>query len=187
MENEILTNAWQYYYYLALFATICFVIKLIIFTIFGGDSGSEVSADFNTETDTDTSFGFLSLQSILAFLMGFGWMGFSALQQFKLGQLTAFLCAFVVGFIFMYGTAFLMFSVKKLEKNVKKDKTSALEKVGKAYTDFASKGQGRIEIEINGQLTVAEAINDSETEIKSFEAVKVIKVENNLLYITKIN
>ena len=75
--------------------------------------------------------------------------------------------------------------VKKLEKTVKKDKATAVDKIGKAYTDFAPKGQGRIEIEVTGQLTVAEAINDTEEEIKAFDTVKVIKVENDLLYIRK--
>ena len=61
-----------------------------------------------------------------------------------------------------------------------------MEKIGKAYTDFAPKGQGRVEVEINGQLTVAAAINNTENEIKSFDAVNVVKVENDLLYIEKV-
>lgn len=183
---EIITqNAIQYYYYLAWFATIFFVIKLIIFTVFGGGD-SEVSADFNTETDTDTSFNFISLQTILAFLMGFGWMGYGALKSFKMAQLAAFGSAFAVGLVFMFCTAYLMMLVKKLEKTVKKDKTTAVDKVGKAYTDFAPKGQGRVEIEINGQLSVAEAINNTEVEIKSFDTVKVVKVENEILYVEKV-
>lgn len=183
---EIITqNAIQYYYYLAWFATIFFVIKLLIFMVFGaGDS--EVSADFNTETDTDASFSFISLQTILAFLMGFGWMGYAALKSFNMNQLATFGSAFGVGLIFMFGTAYLMMLVKKLEKTVKKDKTTAIDKVGKAYTDFAPKGQGRVEIEVNGQLIVAEAMNNTDTEIKSFDAVKVVKVENELLYIEKV-
>ena len=101
MENLAFSmeNFWKIYYYVALFATTFFVIKLIIFSFFGG--GSEVGGDFNTEFDTDTSFDFLSIQSILAFLMGFGWSGYSALQQFNLGQIWAFLIACAVGFIFM--------------------------------------------------------------------------------------
>ena len=183
--ETITQNAVQYYYYLAIFATLLFVIKLIIFWVFGGGD-SEVSSDFNTETDTDGTFHFISLQTILAFLMGFGWMGFTALSTFKLGQLETFGSAFGVGLIFMLATAYLMTLVKKLEKTVVKDKTTALDKIGKAYTDFAPKGQGRIEIEINGQLTVAEAINNTEDEIKSFDAIKVVKVENEILYIEKV-
>ena len=184
--ETITQNAWQYYYYLAWFTTIFFVIKLIIFSVFGGD-GSEVSGDFNAEIDSDPSFSFISLQSVLAFLMGFGWSGYACLKEFHFSQILTLLCAIIVGLVFMFATAFLMFSVKKLEKEIHKDKTTAIGKIGKAYTDFVPKGHGRIEIEISGQLTVTDAVNNSEEEIKSFEPVKVIKVENELLYIEKAN
>lgn len=179
-----MTNLWKVYYYIALFATILFVIKLAMFTIFGGDS--EVAADFNSEIDTDMSFNFISIQSVIAFFMGFGWMGYAALKQFELTQLIAVCSAFVVGFIFMFITAYLMFMVKKLEKTVKKDKTTAVGKVGKAYTSFEAKTQGQIEIDINGQLTIAEAINATEEHINSFEVIKVVKVLDDILYIEKL-
>lgn len=183
--ETITQNAWQYYYYLAWFATIFFTIKLIIFSIFGGD-GSEVHGDFNTAIDHDPTFSFISLQSILAFLMGFGWMGYACLQEFKFSQILTLLSAIGVGIVFMFATAFLMFSVRKLEKNVKKDKVTAVGKIGKAYSDFAPKSHGQVEIEISEQLTVAEAVNDTEEEIKAFDAVRVVKVENELLYIEKV-
>ncbi len=183
--ETITQNAVHYYYYLAWFATIFFVIKLIIFWVFGGGD-SEVSSDFNTETDTDGTFHFISLQSILAFLMGFGWMGYTALTSFKLAQLATFGSAFGVGLVFMFGTAWLMSLARKLEKTVKKDKATAIDKIGKAYTDFAPKGQGRVEVEINEQIAVADAVNNTDEEIKSFDAVKVVKVENELLYIEKV-
>lgn len=182
--EEIAQNSIQYYYYLAWFATILFVVKLIIFSVFGGGD-AEVSADFNTETDTDGSFHFISLQTVLAFLMGFGWMGYAAIKEYGFNCLAAFGIAFVVGLIFLFGTAYLMSLLKKLEKTVKKDKATAIDKIGKAYTDFAPKGQGRVEIEINEQLTVVDAVNNTEEEIKAFDAVKVVKVENELLYIEK--
>ena len=63
---------WKIYYYIAIFATILFVLKLILFATVGGDT--EVAADFNSEVDTDCSFNFISIQSVIAFFMGFGWM-----------------------------------------------------------------------------------------------------------------
>lgn len=183
--EEIAQNSVNYYYYLAWFATIFFVIKLIVFSVFGGGD-AEVSADFNTETDTDGTFHFISLQSILAFLMGFGWMGYTAIKTFSLGHFATFGCALAVGLVFMFISAYLMSLMKKLEKTVKKDKATALDKVGKAYTDFAPKGDGRVEIEINEQITVVDAVNNTEEEIKAFDAVKVVKVENELLYVEKV-
>lgn len=172
------------YYYIAVFATLLFTVKLAFFMIFGG-GGSEVSADFNTETDTDTSFNFISVQTLLAFLMGFGWMGYAALQQFGMSQISSVIISFIVGLIFMFLAAGLMFWVKKLEKKVVKDINTALNKNGKAYTKFEPNGTGKIEIEINEQLMVIDAINNTDAEINSFEPIKVIKIENNTLYIEK--
>lgn len=176
---------WQYYYYIGIFATILFVIKLIIFTFAGGDS--EVFGDFNTETDTDVSFNFFSIQSILAFFMGFGWMGYAGLKQLGIAnQIENFIFSIIVGLIFMTISSTLMFLAKKLEKNVKKDKNSALNMTGKAYTSFAPNGTGQIEIDINGQLSVVDAINSSDTAINSFDSVVVTAVKDDMLYIKKV-
>ena len=176
---------WKIYYYIALFATIVFVLKLVLFATVGGDS--EVAADFNSEIDTDCSFNFISIQSVIAFFMGFGWMGYSALKQFDLSQLVSFGTAFGVGLVFMFLTAYLMFLVKKLEKKVKKDKSTAIDQVGKAYTSFAPRSMGQIEIEINGQLSVVNAMNDTDEQINSFDVIKVTKVVDDMLYVVKNN
>ncbi len=177
-------SVWKIYYYIALFSTILFVLKLIIFNFVGGDS--EVFSDFTTELDTDPSFNFLSVQSVIAFFMGFGWMGYAALKQLQFSQLTSFLCAFGVGLIFLAGTAFLMFSVKKLEKKVKKDKNTAVKQVGRAYTNFEPLGMGQVEIEINGQLSVVNASNNTEEQINAFDLIRVVRVSDDLLYIEKV-
>jgi membrane protein implicated in regulation of membrane protease activity len=180
-----LESIWKIYYYLAIFATIVFVIKLALFALVGGDA--EVAADFNSEIDTDCSFNFISIQSILAFFMGFGWMGYAALKQFEFGKWLSIAIAIVVGFIFMFMTAYLMFLVKKLEKKVKKDKSTALNQVGKAYTKFEPQGSGQVEVEVNGQLSVVNAKNDSDEEINSFEYVRVTKIVDDILHIEKVN
>ena len=185
METQTtLTVMPQIFYNIAIFATIVFVIKLAIFSFFGGDT--EVHADFNTEFDSDTSFDFISIQSLLAFLMGFGWMGYAGLVQFGWSNSVSILSAIGVGLFFMLGSAYLMFLVKKLEKNVKKDKATAIGKIGKAYTNFAPNGNGQIEININEQLTVVEAINTKAEEIKAFENIKVIKIDNDVMLIEKV-
>lgn len=176
-------NISKIYYYLAIFATILFVIKLALFSIFGGDS--EVVADFNSEMDTDVAFNFISIQSVIAFFMGFGWMGYAALHQWGLNQIISFISAFSIGIIFMLLTGYLMFLVKKLEKSVKKDKATAIDKIGKAYTSFEANGNGQVEIEVNGQLTIANAINKTEEKIAAFDAIKVVEVKDDVLYIEK--
>jgi len=183
-DGTTLSMMPQIFYNIALFSTIFFVIKLIIFMVFGGDT--EVNADFNSEFDTDTSFNFISVQSLLAFLMGFGWMGYAALNQFGWSNMNAILSAVGVGLAFMFVSALLMFGVKKLEKNVKKDKTTAIGKTGKAYTSFDEQGNGKVEIEISGQLTVADARNKGDNPINSFDTVKVVGLKDNILEVEKV-
>ena len=166
-------NVWKIYYYVAIFSTILFVLKFLIFTVVGGDT--EVSADFNTETDTDCSFNFFSTQ-----------LGYAGLQQFHFNQYINFPIAFGVGLIFMVVTAALMFAAKKLEKNVRKDKKSAIQQVGRAYTGFGPHSAGQVEIEITGQLSVVNAMNNTDESINSFDLVKVVKVVDDLLYIEKV-
>ena len=82
----------------------------------GGDI--EVDADFDSITEVETSFTFLSVQSVLAFLMGFGWCGISAMIQFKLPWVITMFIAFIAGMLCMFVSAYLMFSIKKLNKKV---------------------------------------------------------------------
>lgn len=172
------------YYYVALFSTIFFIIKMSIFAIFGGDA--EVHTDFNSSFETDQSFDFISIQSILAFLMGFGWMGLSCIKVWEIRTLYAVILSIVFGLFLMFVSSYLMFCVKKLNKKVTKDLSKAVGCVGKAYTKFVPKSDGQIEISINNQLSIEPAFNDTDEDIKAFEQVKVIKYENNKLYIEKV-
>jgi len=169
---------------IAVFSTIFYIIKMCLFLFFGGDV--EVHTDFETLTDCDPSFSFFSIQSILAFFMGFGWVGLSALTQFKAGTLISLAVSFVVGVVFMFVSAWLMFMIKKLDKNVKIDINDYIGTVGRAYTAFKPDGSGQIEITINDQLSVLDAVNISGEEINAFMPVKIEKYENNIIYIVKV-
>lgn len=166
------------------FATILFILKLLIFMFTGGDM--EVHSDFESMSDTDTSFSFLSVQSILAFFMGFGWAGLAALTQLKLGNVLSVVLSIAVGAVFMFFSAYLMFMVKKLDKNIKVDLNECIGREGKAYTEIQPKSEGRIEIIINSKLEIVNAINLTDDVIPAFAQIKVEKIENNKLYIVKI-
>ena len=182
------------------FATIFYILKICLFIFTGGDA--EVHTDFVSLTDTDVSFDFISIQSILAFLMGFGWVGLACFVQFKLSTLISFIAAFVLGLIFMFLSAYLMFLVlglifmflsaylmfliKKLDKRVKINLEDFVGTVGRAYTAFKPQGEGQIEITINEQLSVIEAFNMTDEEIHAFMPVKIEKVENNKIFIVRV-
>lgn len=171
------------YLVIALCSTAFYVLKLVIFSIFGGDS--EISTDFNTVCETDISFNFLTIESILAFLMGFGWLGLAGLTKWHLSATISTVIAIVTGIIFMFLSAYLMYCVKKLDKRVKIDINECIGKTGKTYTSFKAHSEGQIEIEINKQLKVINAFNDSDEEIGSFTPIRIEKIKDNKIYIMK--
>ena len=169
---------------LAVFATVLYILKLAVFLIVGGDV--ELEADFDSITEVETSFTFLSVQSVLAFLMGFGWCGISAIMQFSVSTQIALLIALLCGFVCMFLSAWLMFSIKKLNKTVVTDINELIGKQGKAYTDIESNGLGQIEINLNNKLSILAAVNIGEEKIEAFAPIKVEKVEDKKIYVVKI-
>ncbi|MCR5261210.1 MAG: hypothetical protein K6C94_05175 [Candidatus Gastranaerophilales bacterium] len=184
MEAFTIENLIRTYKYIAIFSTVAFILKFIIFSMTVGD-GSEVSSDFDSVSDTDTSFHFFSIQSVLAFLMGFGWVGLAALSQWHTEISHAVIISVIVGFVFMFSSAYLMLKVRCLNQVVTPEYDKCVGKIGKAYTTIHPNTDGQIEIEINGRLSVISAMNNSDIEIKAFEPVKVVKFENEKLYIEK--
>ena len=166
------------------FATVFYIIKMCLFLFTGGDV--EVHADFTSLCDTDVSFDFISIQSILAFMMGFGWVGLAAVSQFKMSILLSVISAVVFGLIFMFLSAYLMFLIKKLDKREKIDLQDFVGTVGRAYTAFKPQSEGQIEITINDQLSVIGAINMTDEEIHAFMPVKIEKIEDNKIYIVRV-
>ena len=183
MDNLNLSILEMTYYYLALFSTLLFIVKTAIFVFTGGDS--EVMSDFNTEMEFETSFNLVSLQTILAFFMGFGWIGLACLKNWNLNVWLTGLISIVFGLLLMFGTAYLMFLVKKLNKNVVKDYAKVVGTVGKAYTSFKPQGNGKIEIEVNGSLSIEDALSRENEDIEAFSKVKVVEYKDNVMYIEK--
>ncbi len=169
---------------LAVFSTVLYILKLLVFLVVGGDM--EVDANFDSITEVETSFTFLSVQSILAFLMGFGWCGISAIMQFSVSTQIALAIALLCGFVCMYVSAWLMFSIKKLNKRVVTDINELVGKEGKAYTAIEPNALGQIEISLNNKLTILAAVNVSAEKIEAFAPVKVEKVEDKKIYVVKI-
>ena len=171
-------------YYIALASTSFFVIKTLLFAVTGGFS--EVFADFNTEFETETSFDFLSVQTILAFFMGFGWIGLAASKQWGLSIIITLIISVLFGFFLMFATAYLMFLVKKLNHRVVKNYSSCIGQIAKTYTEFKPNGSGQIEVSVEGKLSIENAINISNDDIKSFQEVKIIDYKDNTYYIDRI-
>jgi len=166
----------------AIISTIIFVLKVAL----PFDSGSEISSDFTNIADTDTSFNFFTFEGICAFFMSTGWMSWfsKAFLHYstKISLIIGIFCG--IAALFFYG--WLISKIKKLEYIPTADKKELIGKTAKAYMQFAPFGQAQIEIEFNSKLEILDAKNNTDVQIQSFEMVKVVKVEDDIIYIEKL-
>ncbi|GHU15730.1 hypothetical protein FACS189449_13520 [Alphaproteobacteria bacterium] len=87
-----------------------------MFSFLDFDAADNVGDDVGDTAQHSEYFRFLSLQSVLAFLMGFGWIGFAGVREWHLNAWLSFVIAVVAGAAFMALSMWLMFQVKKLNK-----------------------------------------------------------------------
>lgn len=166
---------------LAILASFVFLLK----TFLPIDFDTEVTGNFTSMSESDASFNLLSIESVSAFFMCFGWIGWICLKYLSYGARKSVVIALMFGIAGMFLFAWLISQFKKLEHVNAPKLEELVGKTGKAYMNFAPKGNAKIQIEFNAKLETLEAINASDEEIKSFENIKVVKVENNQIYITK--
>ncbi|GHT90849.1 hypothetical protein FACS1894122_02140 [Alphaproteobacteria bacterium] len=181
-------NTARFYFIIALSSTVFFVLKLFVFSFldFDSDATGDVGDDVGDTAQHSNYFTFLSLQSILAFLMGFGWIGLTGVREWHLSTWLSFMIAITAGAAFMALSVWLMSQVKKLNKVRESDLNKSVDRVGKAYTRFSPSGVGQIQMELDGKLSVVDAVSRSSEEIKAFEQVRVVAVENSVIYIDKL-
>lgn len=171
------------YFYTAIIGTFIFILKSFIPIELGG----EVDTSFNSLIDCDSSFNLFTLESISAFFMTSGWLGWVALKYLNYSLLITLSISLISGFIAMFLYSFLILQIKKLEHVPQENIEELLNKTGKTYLHFAPNGNSKIEIEFNSKLTILDATNNTNEEIPSFTQIKVVKIENNQIFIEKVN
>ncbi len=177
-------SAINLFLYTAVISTAFYIIKAFIYILTGADV--EIVSDFTSITENDIHFSFISIESLLAFAMGFGWGGLTCVKYFDVPLVVTFLCAAVTGFIFFFISFYLMKLVRSLESVVKEKPEQAVGQSAKAYTSIEPKSQGQIQMVLNSKQCIKQAFNFGEEPIKSFEAVKIVKYENDMFYVEKI-
>ena len=169
------------YWYCGIIGTLIFLLKVALPV----DTGSEITSDFTSIADTDASFHLLTIEGISAFFMTFGWMGWIAFTQMHFELKISMIIALFSGILAFLLFAWLLSLAKKMEHSPSYDLTTLKDKIGKTYVHFEPKGQGKIQIEFNEKLSILDAVNNSEEVLEAFSQIKVVKVENNVIYIEK--
>lgn len=150
----------------------------LLIQIVMGEVGGDLDADID---DPGSEAKWLSLQSVAAFMVGFGWIGLAALHLFSL----EFGAAAVIGAGAGVGVAWMMVRVTaafmKLQSdaNVSLAQTVGLEGAVAVRIPPAGGGSGRITLIINQSQHEFSAVQDTGDPIHTHARVRVVRADDS--------
>lgn len=159
------------YWVIAIAATFLFLLKFIL-SIIGNDSGDgDVDVDFSEGDIADGDFGddantgdsghddYISIDTILAFLKGVGWIGIICYRFTALNTGTILGIALASGIITFFFAFFIIKNLNKIESSGTMELKNAVGNVGTVYMHIPANGEGdgQIQVEIQGRLATVHA------------------------------
>lgn len=165
---------------IGLVGTFLYVVRLVLSFIgvhHGGDADMHVHD--GSVGDHGAGMQIFSVHSVLAFAMGFGWMGLLARAGWGWGNFPTLLAATVFGSALMLLSASVMFHMLKLQASPSIDIKTTVGTTGKVYLTIPAKGQGdgQVEINVSGRKKILPAVSTG-AEIASFTIVTVTAVDD---------
>ncbi len=169
--------------YCAWGGTSIYVLRILI-----GFAGAADSESMDTAVDhvSDDAFQFLSLNTLVGFLMMLGWGGLAAYRQFLLSEAVSLTIAVLVGAIFVLMTRLIFKNAKKLTSTgTVFDVHKAVGKQGRVYQKIQANKRGVIHVILDDFNRELDAISVDSREILSFQPVEILKVVDRKTVIVK--
>lgn len=170
----------------ALASTLFFIVRVILLVIAGG-MDLDVSAGHHGDiSHPDSSFEMISLNTVTAFLMMFGWIGLACLKQFHMAAAASILIAILAGFLCMFTTAYFFKQAKRLASGG--SSFSPAKTVGKkatVYQRIPAQGRGKITVSVGDMTHEVDAVSATQEDIESFQTVEVIRVIDQMTVAVK--
>lgn len=165
----------------AVIGTAVFVLRLVLLLagLAGHDLDLELPADVGDihHGDPGDAFKLLSIQSIAAMLMGFGWGGLGALKGAGLPMPISLVVAALTGGGMVWLLAALLGAVRGLEGSGNIPPQAALGVEGVVYANVPGKGDGlgQVRVVVTGRQRILNAMSD-EQPILTQTRVRVLAV-----------
>jgi hypothetical protein len=166
-----------------------FVLQLVLMLVGTGGAdadgpGMEVSHDI-AHADTDVAFQVLSVQSITAFVMVFGFAGFAMSRGSGFGALPSLGVALVAGVGAMWLVAKTFSFFRKMQSSGTLDLKNAVGQTGRIYLTVKPETPGKIEVAVQGRLQIFDAVSETGEALPTDTRVVVSRVENQNVMIVK--
>ncbi len=169
----------------ALVGTAVFLMKLAIMAVGAGhgdvdgaiDAAGDVTADAHGSTH---DFSVLSLQSIAALLMGFGWGGLTARFALEWDIATSVVIGLGVGALMVWLLGLMMKAMYDLQASGNISLHDAVGLHGTVYATVPqpSDGRGQVKLVVRGRSRIFNAVSEQDA-IPTNASVRVIRANND--------
>lgn len=143
-----------------------FLVLQLILGELGGDGATDIDLDMDLDQadHPGAEFGWLSIQSISAFFLGYGWVGFAAYRFLDVGFTGAAFIGVGAGVAIAWLMVTLLRTFLKLENSGNVSITQARGMVGEVYITVPEPGtgKGRVVLVINKSRHAYNAIQEGE-------------------------
>lgn len=164
------------YFVMAAVGTLLFLLRLVV-ALFAGDAG-----DFDADVDagTDASFTLFSLLSVMAFVMGTGWMGLACRIDWGFSRPVSAVMSVGFGTAMMFLASGLMYMTRRLNRHVTYDMQTAVGRTARVYMSIPAKGAGlgKVQVSVSGRLMTLDAVSHGEA-LAAFADVRVVEVRDD--------
>lgn len=190
MSEFLFGNGAAWFSVPALVGTLFFAIRIVLALVGldfdaggAGDGGLGDAGDASIEEGIDHAestsvFKFLSIQTITAFAMGFGWGGLLGLRTFGLGIPESVGVGAVLGVVFAWFVVWCFSMIYALESSGNISIRDAMHTEGTVSSSVRPGGTGRVRLTIGDRQRAFTAITEGET-LPAGTRVRVTKVNSN--------
>ena len=176
-----LTDLQRIFAFIGIPATLVLIVQTVLLLFGIGDGDDPTDIDGDGIPDADTGDGGLTLFSVRGIAGMFCIAGWSGIVFIDLGlpSATAIVLALLCGAAALFGIAYLMKAVLKLQSNGTIQLGSAVGKTGQVYIPIPPKGTGRgkINIVVQDRYVELDAVTDSDDTLRTGETVRVISTD----------
>ena len=177
---------------IAIASSLIFIVETVL-TFIGADMDFDADADFDVPDgafEGDPSMNLYTFRNLVNFLLGMSWTAILLKEQVA-SKVLLMVIAFVAGAILVAAVMMMFKWLSKMQQSGNIDLMKDAEGCnGKVYLTIPAErgGTGKVQITINGAVREYDAVTDSEQDLKTGKAIKVVEaIDNSTLLVEEID
>lgn len=177
---------------IAIASSLIFIVETVL-TFIGADVDFDTDADFDMPDGTfegDPSMNLYTFRNLVNFLLGMSWTAILLKDQIT-SKVLLMVIAFAAGAILVATVMMLFKWLSKMQQSGNIDVMKDAEGCnGKVYLTIPAEraGTGKVQITINGAVREYDAVTDSEQDLKTGKAIKVVEaIDNSTLLVEELD